>query len=171
MKSSGKPRKSTDPNQSDAGSRSQTWSVGGPTDNMSSTHRRRTMARVKGRDTGPEIVVRRIAHRLGFRFRLYCRDLPGCPDLVFRRLQRVIFVHGCFWHSHSCKKGCSRPVNNAAQWQAKLEANVVRDRAALRQLRADGWHILVLWECQLKNLPRLTMRISRFLQSRRACHL
>src|SRR5713226_3403200 len=114
MTNSEKPRKSTNPNQSKADLRSRPWSVGGAADNMAPEHRRRTMASVRGRDTAPEIVVRRIAHRLGFRFRLCRRDLPGCPDLVFPRLRRVIFVHGCFWHAHSCKKGRLRPMNNAA---------------------------------------------------------
>src|SRR5207253_1228974 len=119
---------------------------------------------VRGRNTAPELTVRRIAHRLGFRFRLCRRDLPGCPDLVFPCLRRVIFVHGCFWHSHlNCKKGRLRPLNNAALWRRKLERNVARDRDAVRKLRRDGWQVLTLWECQLKNLLKLTARISQFL--------
>jgi DNA mismatch endonuclease (patch repair protein) len=163
MKSSEKPRKSTEPKRNKARPSSPKWSVGGANDNMSPVHRQRTMASVKGRDTAPEIVVRQIAHRLGFRFRLYRRDLPGCPDLVFPRLQRVIFVHGCFWHSHSCKKGRARPVNNADRWRAKLDANVERDRQAVRKLRKAGWRVMVIWECQLKETSKLTKRISDFL--------
>jgi DNA mismatch endonuclease, patch repair protein len=124
------------------------------------------MASVKGRDTKPELLVRGIAHQLGFRFHLYRRDLPGCPDLVFPRLRKVIFVHGCFWHSHSCKKGQLRPVNDAARWHAKLERNAARDRAAVRQLRRDGWQVLIIWLCQMQNLPALQARISRFLHER-----
>jgi DNA mismatch endonuclease (patch repair protein) len=132
---------------------------------MAPKHRSHTMASVRGRDTAPEFVVRRIAHRLGLRFRLYRRDLPGCPDLVFPRLRSVIFVHGCFWHSHSCKKGRLRPVNNAALWKTKLEGNVMRYRSTVIRLKRMGWRVLTLWECQLKNQARLIEQLKRFLTS------
>ena len=167
MTSSGKPRKSKQiakRNDATLPSRSSRWAVGGSTDNMAPEHRRRTMASVRARDTAPELLVRRIAHNLGFRFRLCRRDLPGCPDIVFPRLRRVIFVHGCFWHSHTCKKGRRRPRNNAKLWREKLERNVVRHRNATRKLRRMGWQVLTLWECQLNDVPRLTRRIERFLE-------
>jgi|SRR3990172_2839351 len=169
MTSFARRKKNTNPDPSERGSLSgpRGWAVGGAADNMAPEHRRHTMASVRRRDTAPEIMVRRIAHRLGLRFRLCHRDLPGRPDLVFPRLRWVIFVHGCFWHSHSCKKGRLRPLNNAALWRTKLEGNVTRDRAAVVKLRRDGWHVLTLWECQLKNRPNLTERIKRLLASRR----
>jgi DNA mismatch endonuclease, patch repair protein len=165
MINSGKLKKSKRPNPSKAcsTSRSHVWSVGGAADNMAPEHRSHTMASVRGRDTAPEMVVRRIAHQLGFRFRLCRRDLPGCPDLVFPCLRCVIFVHGCFWHSHRCKKGRLRPVNNAALWRSKLEGNMARDLNAARKLKRDGWRVLTLWECQLRNLLKLTWRIKQFL--------
>ncbi len=169
MTGSGKLRESTraKPNEAGSPSRSQVWTVGGAADNMAPEHRRHTMASVRRRDTAPEIMVRRIAHRLGLRFRLCRRDLPGRPDLVFPRLRWVIFVHGCFWHSHTCKKGRLRPLNNAALWRTKLEGNVTRDRAAVLRLRRDGWQVLTLWECQLKNLPKLMGQIKGLLSSRK----
>ena len=139
--------------------------IGGTTDNMTSEDRSRTMSRIRSRDTRPEKLVRQIAHRLGFRFRLCRRDLPGCPDLVFPRLQCVIFVHGCFWHSHSCKKGRRKPFNNALHWKTKLKKNVARDRAAVRKLRRVGWRVLVLWECEIRNLEKLESQIDSFLKA------
>jgi DNA mismatch endonuclease (patch repair protein) len=143
------------------------WCVGGSFDNMAPAHRRRTMASVRCRDTAPEILVRRLAHGLGFRFRVCQRGLRGCPDLVFPRLGRVIFVHGCFWHCHACKKGQSRPANNAVLWKTKLDRNKARDRAVVRQLRRAGWEVMVLWECQLNNLVEVEARVGAFLRGAR----
>lgn len=139
--------------------------VGGPTDNMSAAHRSKTMSCIRSRDTTPELIIRRLAHRLGFRFRLCNRDLPGSPDLVFPRLNCVIFVHGCFWHAHSCNKGARRPLHNASQWRAKLERNNIRDRHALRKLRRLGWRVLVIWECQLKRPALVEQRLLVFLRT------
>jgi DNA mismatch endonuclease (patch repair protein) len=123
------------------------------------------MAAICGKDTVPERVVRSIAHRLGFRFRLHAADLPGKPDLVFRRHRVVLFVHGCYWHMHACKRGRSAPVTNAAFWRAKRIGNRRRDRRTIASLRRAGWRVLVVWECQThpKKLDTLAARVLRFL--------
>jgi len=121
------------------------------------------MSRIRGKDTKPELTVRRLAHALGFRFRLHRRDLPGAPDLVFPRLHKVIFVHGCFWHRHSECRLAYSPKSNVMFWQAKFNANVVRDTRAVEGLKALGWHVHVIWECEISNVTDLSRRISRFL--------
>src|SRR5438874_13798865 len=97
------------------------------------------MALIRSKDTGPEKIVRSVAHRLGYRFRLHGRSLPGSPDLIFPRYRKVIFVHGCFWHRHSCKRGRSSPSTRRAFWRAKLEGNAARDQKTLLKLRRLGW--------------------------------
>lgn len=129
--------------------------------------RSEVMSRIRSRDTLPELVVRKAAHALGFRFRLHRRDLPGVPDLVFPRFQSVIFVHGCFWHQHaasSCAAG-HMPKSNLGYWGPKLERNVQRDAENVKRLKALGWRVLILWECQLANAAALQRRITRFLQA------
>lgn len=121
------------------------------------------MAAVKSRDTKPELIVRRLVHSLGFRFRLHRRDLPGTPDIVLPRLRKIINVHGCFWHRHTCRHGRREPVINAAYWRAKRMGNAVRDRRNLRKLRRAGWRVLVVWECQTRSIERLYERIGSFL--------
>lgn len=121
------------------------------------------MRAVKGENTGPEMLVRRVAHRLGFRFRLHRKDLPGKPDLVFPRLRKVVFVHGCFWHGHDCARGARAPKGNADYWQTKIGRNRTRDAAHLAALRKAGWRAAVLWECELKNARRLEQRLVKFL--------
>jgi DNA mismatch endonuclease (patch repair protein) len=121
------------------------------------------MARVHGVDTGPEMIVRRMVHAMGFRYRLHAADLPGKPDLVFRRLGKIVFVHGCFWHGHSCRAGRNRPSSAQSYWIAKLERNVTRDRSNLRKLRRAGWSVLTIWECQLKKPERVAARLMKFL--------
>jgi DNA mismatch endonuclease (patch repair protein) len=124
------------------------------------------MAKVKGKDTGPEIAVRRIAHALGFRFRLHRSDLPGSPDLVFPSLRAVVFVHGCFWHRHAGCAKASSPKTRKAFWNAKFEANVARDARAERRLRRLGWRVMTVWECQTKDRARVAGRLARFLGRR-----
>lgn len=121
------------------------------------------MARVRSKDTSPELAVRRVAHALGYRFRLHRRDLPGTPDLVFPRLGKVILVHGCFWHQHACSAGCRMPKTNIAFWRRKLEGNAARDKRHIAKLRRMGWSVMVVWECQTRNRDRLAARIRRFL--------
>ena len=121
------------------------------------------MRRIRGRDTTPERTVRRAAHALGYRFRLHRRDLPGTPDLSFPRLRKVLFVHGCFWHRH---EGCSRttwPKTRALYWRRKFEENVERDRRNIAELRALGWDVLVVWECETFDWDKLLALLSEFL--------
>ena len=120
------------------------------------------MSRVRAKDTKPEMIVRREAHRLGYRFRLHRRDLPGRPDLTFPRLKKVIFVHGCFWHRHDCSKATT-PSDNAAFWKKKFEENVDRDRKSLEKLRLMGWNAKVIWECETKDVGALQERLFVFL--------
>jgi DNA mismatch endonuclease, patch repair protein len=124
---------------------------------------RARMSRIRKRDTAPELAVRRSAHRLGYRFRLHGADLPGTPDLVFPRLRKVIFVHGCFWHQHNCRLGNKVPRIRQDYWLPKLERNVVRDRDTAAALAASGWQILVIWECEISNLEILRDRLQSFL--------
>jgi DNA mismatch endonuclease, patch repair protein len=134
-------------------------------DIFSQAQRSRIMRRVRSENTKPEMAVRQLAHKLGYRFRLHRKDLPGRPDLVFAGRGKIIFVHGCFWHQHSCKRGGRVPATRREYWVAKLERNVARDRAVLRKLRRLGWSVMVVWECQTKpgKLDRLAGRITRFL--------
>lgn len=116
-----------------------------------------------GRNTRPEMVVRRLAHAMGYRYRLHRRDLPGCPDLVFPSRRKIILVHGCFWHRHRCRKGRSTPRTRKRFWREKFEANRKRDRRFRRQLRRRGWKVLVIWECQTRDADRLAPRMRAFL--------
>jgi DNA mismatch endonuclease (patch repair protein) len=133
-------------------------------DKLTPEKRSRLMAAVGSRDTKPEMKVRRLAYGLGYRYRLHRKDLHGCPDLAFIGKRKVIFVHGCFWH---CHPGCSRaslPQTNVVFWLNKLKANVERDCRTLKLLRADGWDVLVVWECETKNCDALRVRIREFLR-------
>lgn len=111
--------------------------------------RRRVMQAIKGKDTGPELAVRRIVHRLGYRYRLHKKGLPGRPDLVFARRKKVIFVHGCFWHVHDCRYGRA-PESRQEYWLPKLKRNKERDVENREELEALGWEVLTLWECQIR---------------------
>ena len=122
------------------------------------------MALIRGTDTGPELVVRRIVHSMGFRYRLHVKTLPGKPDLVFPRLRKVILVHGCFWHRHR-KKTCTLarlPKSRVEFWQSKLEGNRLRDQTIKRSLRKAGWSILEVWECEMQNFDALRHRLRYF---------
>lgn len=125
--------------------------------------RSRIMRAVKGADTTPEMAVRRLVHRMGYRFQLHRKDLPGKPDLVFPRLRKAIFVHGCFWHGHGCPRGARLPVHNRDYWAAKIARNVRRDAEARRALETLGWTALVLWECETKDLARIKRHLKKFL--------
>ena len=122
------------------------------------------MAAVRSKDTGPERVVRRVVHRMGYRFRLHRRDLPGTPDIVFPRSRKIINVHGCFWHMHVCQRRRKTPVTRADYWKRKRLGNAQRDRRNLRALQRDGWKVLTVWECQTRDIDKLTARIARFLR-------
>jgi DNA mismatch endonuclease (patch repair protein) len=120
------------------------------------------MRAVRAKHTKPEMIVRRLVRGLGFRYRLLRADLAGKPDLVFAGLRAVILVHGCFWHQHHCRRGDRRPASNVAYWLPKLARNVARDRANARKLRALGWRVLTVWECQTTKTS-IRVRIERFL--------
>lgn len=125
--------------------------------------RRRIMSAVRGRDTKPELAVRRLLHSMNYRYRLHRKDLPGCPDLVFGSRRKAIFVHGCFWHRHP---GCSRttfPKTRSEFWAEKFGQNVERDRKVERTLKELGWSGLVVWECETKALERLVHKLQDFL--------
>ena len=137
----------------------------GSLDTLSREARSKLMSRIRGKDTKPELRVRRLVHGLGFRYRLHARDLPGKPDMVFRPTRKVIFVHGCFWHCHA---GCSRhrvprSPERREFWKAKLEGNVARDRRNREQLEHDGWRVLVIWECESVDFALVTEKVLRFL--------
>lgn len=134
-------------------------------DRISKEHRSWNMAQIRGKGTTPELVVRSLLHRLGYRFRLHRKDLPGHPDIVLPKYGSVIFVHGCYWHRH---KGCRfayTPKSRTAFWQRKFAENIERDRRNLNVLDEMGWRVLVVWECQIANEDSLTDRLLRFLES------
>lgn len=126
--------------------------------------RRRNMSAIKGRNTKPELTLRRRLHRLGYRFRLHRKDLPGRPDLVFPSKGKVIFVHGCFWHSHDCRYGQVVPRTNAEFWSEKRKRTMERDAQQLAELRALGWSVLVIWECELRDVDTAVSRTVEFLE-------
>jgi len=121
------------------------------------------MRAVKGKDTAPEMAVRRLAHRMGYRYSLHRCDLPGKPDMTFPARRKVIFVHGCFWHGHDCPRGGRLPKENAEYWRAKIGRNRSRDAASVSKLKVDGWKVLIIWECQLRSEARVASRLRRFL--------
>jgi DNA mismatch endonuclease (patch repair protein) len=133
-------------------------------DTFTVAERSRIMAAVKSRDTSPELLVRRLIHSLGFRYRLHVRSLPGTPDLVFPSLRKIINVNGCFWHMHGCGR-CRVPSSRRAYWIAKLRRNASRDKRTEGILRRGGWRVMVIWECQISASAedRLRARIVAFL--------
>jgi len=125
------------------------------------------MRRIKSKDTKPELIVRRLAHRLGFRYRLHRKDLPGKPDLVFGPKRKAIFVHGCFWHGHddpACLDGRA-PRSNQSYWLPKLTRNKERDFKSIAALEAAGWQVLVIWECETRDAGLLQNRLEDFLKA------
>lgn len=137
------------------------------TDVFSRQKRSEIMRSVRGKDTQPEITVRRLLHGLGYRYRLHVRTLPGNPDIVFPARKKVILVHGCFWHRHRCRDGRSMPVVHKSFWAKKFSGNRLRDQKNRNKLRRLNWAVLVVWECQLrsKDLNRLAIRLREFLDS------
>lgn len=130
---------------------------------MTSEVRSRTMRAIKSKDSKPELLIRRLIYALGYRYRLHRKELPGCPDLVFSSRQKVIFIHGCFWHGHHCKRGARMPKENSDYWCNKIAKNVQRDKKHLSDLRHIGWDVLVLWECDLKDTDAVKRKVVRFL--------
>lgn len=137
------------------------------TDHLSRDARSALMAKVRTRNTDPELVVRRALHALGYRFRLHCRDLPGTPDIVLRRLRVVVFMNGCFWHGHTCPRG-KLPKSNLDYWTQKIAVNKARDQRVLRKLRRLGWRPMIIWECWTRSEKRLADKVLPMLLSLRA---
>ena len=133
-------------------------------DVLSKEQRSYCMSRIRKTDTAPELIVRRIVHGLGYRFRLYRTDLPGCPDIVMPRHRKIIFVHGCWWHRHNCRLGRRSPKSRKGYWLPKLQANKDRYKRDRRALQSQGWKVLTIWECQTKNPGKMTDRIIDFLR-------
>jgi DNA mismatch endonuclease Vsr len=131
-------------------------------DIMSPDKRSALMARIRGRDTGPEMIVRRLLHGSGYRFRIHAANLPGRPDIVFRSRRTVIFVHGCFWHRHDCGLGYT-PKTRRQFWQNKFNGTVERDRRVHEALTASGWRVIVVWECETKKSLALARRLAKVL--------
>jgi DNA mismatch endonuclease (patch repair protein) len=137
------------------------------TDRISKEHRSWNMSRIRGKDTKPELAVRSMLHRMGYRFRLHVKDLPGKPDIVLPKYRTVIFVHGCFWHRHPRCKYAYAPKSRARFWRWKLDENVNRDRKARRALRVLGWRVLTVWECEAYCTERLVKGFFRDLTGNR----
>lgn len=133
------------------------------TDHLTASERSENMRRIRGRDSAPELTVRRLAHRLGYRFRLHRSGLPGRPDLVFPSRHKVIFVHGCFWHRHVGCRYAYTPKSNVEFWLSKFAANVARDERVNGQLVGSGWDVLVLWECETRDANLIANRLRAFL--------
>jgi DNA mismatch endonuclease (patch repair protein) len=130
---------------------------------FSAEQRSSVVSRVHGTDASLEMTVRRFVRGLGYRYRLHVRDVPGKPDHAFPGRRKIIFVHGCFWHGHDCKRGAPQPKDNAEYWLKKISRNKERDARAQEVLSSLGWDILVIWECQLKDLAALSGRLQSFL--------
>lgn len=130
------------------------------TDIVDSERRSAMMARIRGRDTAPELAVRRIAHRMGLRFRLHHKNLPGRPDLVFPKHRLAVFVHGCFWHRHKGCRFASNPKSRITFWNEKFAANVARDARQEAALKELGWSVLVIWECETRNETAVERRLA-----------
>ena len=131
-------------------------------DTLTPEQRSALMARIRGVDTKPELSVRRALHGQGYRFRLHGRGLPGKPDIVFKKRKRAVFVHGCFWHRHGCKR-TTHPKSRQDYWQDKFAKNVARDRRNAALLADDGWDVFVAWECEIDSDETLLLRLMEFL--------
>lgn len=138
------------------------------TDIMDTKRRSELMARIRNRDTTPELAVRRIAHRMGLRFRLHRKDLPGRPDLVFPKHRLTVFVHGCFWHRHEGCRYASTPKSRIAFWTEKFAANVERDARREAALRTLGWRVFVIWQCETKDEAAVERKLAELIRCGRA---
>ncbi|MFC8039186.1 very short patch repair endonuclease [Paenarthrobacter sp. NPDC057355] len=143
--------------------------MGESRDLLTPEQRSRNMSRIRGKNTKPELLVRRLLHAKGYRYRLHGQSgrtkLPGRPDLVFAGKRKVIFVNGCFWHFHDCKVGQHAPAANAAFWETKRTRTRERDAQQRAELAASGWGVLTIWECEMKNVSILENRLTAFLES------
>lgn len=132
-------------------------------DTLSRSERAERMRLIRSKDTKPEMAVRSTVYRMGYRYRLHASDLPGCPDIVFRKRRKAIFIHGCFWHLHAGCRNNRPPKSRLDYWKPKLERNAARDAQARRELSKAGWRSMVIWECELDKPARVATRLSRFL--------
>ena len=132
-------------------------------DTLTIAERSERMSRIRGKNTAPEIIVRKLAHGMGYRFRLHRSDLPGSPDLVFPASRKIVWVHGCFWHRHEGCRKATMPTTNVLFWESKFAATQERDDRNLRQVSNQGWDALVVWECETKDVARLSERLRVFL--------
>jgi DNA mismatch endonuclease (patch repair protein) len=132
-------------------------------DNLTKEERKRNMKVIKSRHTKPEKIVRSIIHRMRFRFRLHDKKLPGKPDIVLPRHKKIILVHGCFWHMHDCKRGNVTPKTSTEYWQKKRFRNIERDSQNLTAYKKEGWKVLTIWECEIKDLDKLKNKLLKFL--------
>lgn len=154
--------------------RNQIAAHGASRDRLTKERRSWNMSRIRGKNTTPEIRVRSLLHRLGFRFRIHGRNLPGKPDVVLAKYKTVVFVHGCFWHRHKGCKNCTTPTNRRDWWLSKLEHNVLRDRQHHVALRKLGWRVIVIWECEIEDGQdslRALRRLWTNMQGPRAGHV
>jgi DNA mismatch endonuclease (patch repair protein) len=135
------------------------------TDTLSTARRKELMARIKTKNTGPEMIVRRALHASGYRYQLHRKDLPGTPDIVFPRYRCVVFVHGCFWHGHHACRLAMIPKTRAEFWTTKIETNKTRDAKVQKNLQAAGWRVYIAWQCETKEVGSLVDNITKFL-----CH-
>lgn len=137
-------------------------------DRLSPEARSQNMARITGKDTSPEMAVRKLLHQMGYRYRLHVRGLPGRPDIAFPGRRKAVLVHGCFWHRHPGCRYAYTPKSRVEFWQRKFEQNVERDGRTMRALTDQGWEALVVWECEAKDVQPLRDRLGRFLGPVRA---
>ena len=133
-------------------------------DVFTKSKRSQIMARVHSKDTTAELIVRSTLHRLGYRFSLSSKKLPGKPDIVLSRFHKLIFVHGCFWHQHKGCKASERPSSNSDYWNNKLDRNILRDKKNIASLKTSGWDVLVVWECQIRKGLSLSNKLVKFMK-------
>jgi len=135
------------------------------TDHLTPGQRSWNMSRVRSKNTKPELIIRSLLHRQGYRFRIHRKDLPGCPDIVFPKYKFAIFVHGCFWHQH---KGCKKaqiPNTNKLFWEKKLSRNIERDKESINELKELGWNVFIIWECEIKqSVEEILDRVNHFIE-------
>jgi DNA mismatch endonuclease (patch repair protein) len=135
------------------------------TDHLSKQKRSWNMSRIRSTDTKPELLVRSLLHKMGYRFRLHQKDLPGKPDIVLPRYKSVVFVHGCFWHRHKDCKRCTTPTTNQKYWLPKLERNITKDKENRKNLRKTGYASIIVWECEIKNMEKLSTKLNKAIKA------
>ena len=133
-------------------------------DHLTPEKRSWNMSKIRGKNTKPEMLVRSVLHKMGYRFRIHRQNLPGTPDIVLPKYKTVIFVHGCYWHRHSGCKRCTTPSSNKKYWLKKFQRNIEKDRENVKELKQLGWDVLIIWECEVKDINTLQNQISSKLK-------